>query len=1062
MPELDDYYEFRDQLVAFLSTDLVGPSEPDEVLTDAPVTRYLCGILFPQNCRDVAPETDADTGEAEDDYDETGAPDPAIAMSNVRYPSSFGVTFAVDPAATDSLLVEVTCGRYEEIPRDATSGAPDAVKGDANLPLRGGEGSRDDPEMAILWRRVPVLAEPVPISVAGPEPGQKQPLDESGLTLFWRVRNPGPDGSVAVTVVLMNDQVAPRSELRDAFCFFQPTITVSAPAASAQAFVERPHRGVAGVDADADTYRLLYRSSKNYAVGHGCGAEWEVGESPGEFRIRTTFIPNYELLISESNPLIPAIPMRDLASGDRSRVVALLGELTSGYGTWIEEQEALIPGLDGELQDVAREHLTDCKTAHGRMQQGVELLSADEQVLTAFALANKAMADQRARTVRIDEGCPGEDLDSVDCNWRPFQIAFLLICLSGIVEPESPDRSVVDLLWFPTGGGKTEAYLGLIAFTVFLRRLRSGAGGVTALMRYTLRLLTAQQFERAAALICACEAIRRGRDDLGATPISIGLWVGEGGTPNNLADARIALNNIRQTGLPGDKGNPVQLHRCPRCGTALDAQNYWIRDARPRHLVVECRNATCEFERGLPVFVVDDDIYDSRPTLLIGTVDKFAGLPWSDKAAAIFNIGKEPPPELIVQDELHLISGPLGTLTGLYETAVDILCETATGVGPKVVASTATIRRADDQSRSLFARVLRQFPPPALTIDDSYFAKTAERSARGSRLYLGLMAPGSSHATLMIRTYAALLQAAHDLPAEDDVRDPYWTLVGYFNSLRVLGGARMQVLDDVQDRMGLLASASGRPRREVEVPTEMTSRAPSGTITDRLAQMKITYPSREAVDVILATNMISVGVDIDRFGLMAIMGQPQSTSEYIQASSRVGRRHPGLVVALFNAARSRDRSHYESFVPYHSALYRQVEATSVTPFSPRARDRGLEAVLVALARLTVPELRANESASRVGSHLGSIRELVDRIVSRAEAVSDGRETAATREQLDSFIESWVARAERQPSLVYVNRYHPDRALLIDAAAEKEDEASVSALRSLRDVDQTSNLFLVRF
>jgi hypothetical protein len=1059
MPKLDDYYDFRNSLVGFLSEDLVGPSQPDELITDPPITRYLCGILFPRNNSSVPPESDTDLGDAEGDYDEVGGPDPAVSMSNVRYPSSCGLTFAVNPALTETLLVQVECGRYEPKSSEFVQGQGD--DGEQVSISEEGEDSGDEIG-GTAWRRVPVTVEPVTVPVRMPERGHRQRIDELGLTLFWRIREPGDDGSVAVTVVLLNDRSAPKAGLRDEYCYFQPRITVSAPGASSCAFTERPHRGTTGVDADADAYRLLYRSATNYAVGHGCAAEWDASVPPSDFRIRTTFIPTYELLISESNPRINPISMRELASRDRTRTVALLTDLASGFSDWIDAQDAQVPELERRLQGVARTHLAQCRMVCGRMMRGIELLADDDEVLTAFSLANRAMADQRARSVRIDEGKPDIDLDSVECTWRPFQIAFLLLCLEGVADPNSADRSLVDLLWFPTGGGKTEAYLGLIAFTVFLRRLRSGRGGVTALMRYTLRLLTAQQFERAAALICSCEALRRDRNDLGTDPISIGLWVGQGGTPNNLADAKKAITNLKGGRPAGDKGNPVQLHRCPRCGTPLDATNYWVRDARPRHLVVECKHPGCEFERGLPVFVVDDDIYEYRPTLLIGTVDKFASLPWNDKTANIFNSGSGSPPELIVQDELHLISGPLGTLTGLYETAVDMLCENSAGIGPKVVASTATIRRADDQSRGLFARDLCQFPPPGLTIEDSYFATTAPRSERGSRLYVGLMAPGSSHATLMIRTYAALLQSAAGIDADEEVRDPYWTLVGYFNSLRVLGGARMQVQDDVQDRMGLLASASGASRRELrQLPIEMTSRESSASIPDRLAQMKIAFPNPDAADVILATNMISVGVDIDRLGLMAIMGQPQSTAEYIQASSRVGRRHPGLVVTLFNSARSRDRSHYESFRPYHSALYRQVEATSVTPFSARARDRGIEAVLVALVRLNISGLRANDSAGKIADYLDEVRVFRDRIVARARQVSEGREAEATREQLDGFIGRWLERAERQPGLVYTAPFQLERALLVDAASEREDEFSVSALRSLRDVDQTSNLFLVR-
>lgn len=1043
MPELSDYYAFRDTLIASLEKDLLGPSAPDEVIVDPPVTRYMCGILFPRDSRDPNPEADNDLGNADADFDEVVAPDPAVAMSNVLYPSSCGITFAVDRLATDLIEVAVDCARYESFrevrPDDQVDGRAERA----------------------LWRRVPLTVEPLTLHIDIPNRGERMAFaGHDGLKLFYRVRTGLETDCAMVTLVLLNSLAAPRGAIRDEFCFFQPRIAVRAPGAISRPFIERRSRGLAGADEEADTYRLLYKENRSYAVGHGCSADWVGEDDPAAFELFTSFAPTYELLISESNPRISPISMRLLASEDRHGVLAGLEALVVGYHDWIAERESDLPDIEIGLVGVAQAHLAECSAALERMSRGVELLKLDDVSYRAFTLANSAMVQQRTRAVRISQGRPGEDLDTVECEWRPFQVAFLLLCLPGIIDPHSVDRQFVDLLWFPTGGGKTEAYLALIAFTVFLRRLRSGVGGVTALMRYTLRLLTAQQFERASSLVVACEAIRQSRTDLGSEPISIGLWVGQGGTPNTIKDAASVLKALRDNKPTGDKGNPVQLHRCPWCGTPLDAHNYWVRDLMPRRLVVSCKSPGCRFEHGLPVFVVDEDIYEHRPTLLVGTVDKFAGLPWKDETGNIFNIDSGLPPELIVQDELHLISGPLGTLTGLYETAVDALCTTPEGIGPKIVASTATIRRAGDQSLGLFARDLRQFPPPGLSINDSYFATTAPSSVKGARLYAGFMAPGSSQSTLLIRAYAALLQHALEIPGEDSVRDPYWTLVGYFNSLRVLGGARMQVQADVQERIQLLAGLSGYRRRASEIIVEMTSREASSAIPERLKQMKVAYPDRNAMDVVLATNMISVGVDIDRFGLMVIMGQPQSASEYIQASSRVGRQHPGLVITLFNAGRSRDRSHYESFRTFHGALYRQVEATSVTPFSSRARDRGLAPVLIALARLTVPGLRPNDSAGAISQNRESVERLRDLVVRRVERVSP-REAAATREQLDSIIALWESRALREPNLSYSNRAHPDRALLIDAAREGEVDGAIPALWSLRDVDQTSNLYLVR-
>ena len=831
------------------------------------------------------------------------------------------------------------------------------------------------------------------------------------------------------------------------------------------AFVERRAPELRGNDEDMRMYRLLYRHAVGFAVGHGCSAEWEIStESASKAKlIRSTFTPQHDLRLADSNPAIRSVPMKLLADGNRSSVISELTDLLNGYRTWIRYQVREAQSLSGELRQTALRNIKECKASLIRISNGLGLLASDDQAWYAFQLANAAMLEQRARTVWLKAGKPpGEPSKDDSHQWRPFQIAFILLCIEGIVDSTCDDRETTDLLWFPTGGGKTEAYLGLIAFTTFLRRLRNPdrGAGVTVLMRYTLRLLTIQQFERAALLMCCCEEMRRkNRNLLGTEPIRIGLWVGRGATPNTLDEARAALNKFRQAVVPTEK-NPVQLRSCPWCGQALDHRNYYISNA-DRRLVISCRNVSCEFESELPVCLVDQDIYGKRPTLIIATVDKFAALPWNEQTANLFNIGSaEPPPELIIQDELHLISGPLGTLTGLYETAIDAVCSLA-GASPKVVASTATIRRAGNQVRGIFDRSVRQFPPPGIDARDSYFAEEVGPDQKGTRLYLGLMAPGTSQTTLMVRTYAALLQFSADLPASPDVRDPYWTLLGYFNSLRVLAGAKLQVQDDVEDRTELLARESGTVKRALGEQIEMTSREASADIPSHLKRMAIRHPDRAALDVILATNMISVGVDIDRLGLMVVMGQPQATSEYIQATSRVGRQFPGLVMTLFNASRSRDRSHYESFVTYHSALYRQVESTSVTPFSSRARDRGLHAVLIALARLTLRDFRANNSAAQVSDLRVRLSPVIATILQRVESVA-ADEGNATKAQLESIIAKWAQAAYDDPNLVFSDYFHPDRALLVDAARDDIDWGhKFPTLQSLRDVDMSSNLYLVR-
>lgn len=1053
-----EHYRVRRTLIEALERDLVGPAHDDETIVDPPLTAYVAGTLYPRRSGEIDPSADIDTADESGDGVDRGA-DPPVALAHVRYPSTMGMTFAVAKDTTAGIRILARGARYEPIAVEPTEPTPDD----------GRSRHWRDAAPTRHWRRRVLDCRTVTIDASRPVSAERFEVAD-GLQLFVRVRSADDTGAIPITAVLLNTRVAaPRDGLGDTLAVFQVGLEVVAD--GMPAFVERPVSMLRGSDTDIESTRLLYRHAHEFAVGHGCSAIWEVAPDQPEraTRIRTTYVPEHEVLVADSNRLIdiPSLSMLRVVDAPREMILDDFEVLCAGYASWIEDREAEVATVEPGLQPTAERHIRACREALARMRRGIGVLASDDDVWEAFRLANAAMLRQRARTVWMRGGRrPGGPIEDEEHKWYPFQLAFLLLCLEGIADRSSPNRDIADLLWFPTGGGKTEAYLGLIAFTTFLRRLRrTSDAGVTALMRYTLRLLTIQQFERAGLLICCCEELRRADPRLGTEPITIGLWVGQDATPNSLKDAEAALDRLRD-GLTPEKGNPVQIHACPWCGAPLDHRNYRVQVGRDRRLEIACRRPECAFKSGLPIFVVDDDIYRHRPTLIISTVDKFAGLPWRDQSTRLFNIGSgaraDSPPELIIQDELHLISGPLGTLTGLYETAIDYLCTDENGVRPKVIASTATIRRAEDQAGGLFERRMAQFPPPGLDARNSYFALEASRDDRGSRMYVGLMAPGTSHTSLLVRAYAVLLQTIQDVTAPDEVKDAYWSLVGYFNSLRVLGGATLQVQDDVKDRIELLARGSGTQPRPIDQRIELTSREPSTKIPKHLAHMAEKLPSPETLDVIFATNMISVGVDVDRLGLMVVMGQPQSTSEYIQSTSRVGRGRPGLVVVLFNAARSRDRSHYESFAAYHGALYRQVEASSVTPFSPRSRDRGLHGVLVALARMCIPGLRANEAASKVRDYETELQGIVRHIVGRVERVSQD-EAAKTERQLQQLLEAWVARASEYPSL----RYHDFRgiypSLLVDPASEgvQVGDGVFPTLWSLRDVDRESNLYLVQ-
>jgi len=493
-----------------------------------------------------------------------------------------------------------------------------------------------------------------------------------------------------------------------------------------------------------------------------------------------------------------------------------------------------------------------------------------------------------------------------------------------------------------------------------------------------------------------------------------------------------------------------------------------------------CEDPDCPFHgpEGLPLEVVDERMYRRPPTMVIGTVDKFAMLAWIPEARKLFGLdnGSVGPPDLIIQDELHLISGPLGSMVGHYETLIDELCTARSptdGRGPKIIASTATIARADEQVQALYGRQARLFPAQALRAGDSFFAE--ERPDIPGRTYVGVLAAGlSSHAVSQIRTMATLLQAPANLRGivEDPALDPYWSLIGYFNSLRELGRASTLIQADIREYLSWIwqrtgvseARRDGIDRRRfigTNQHVELTGRVPSAEIPEVLERLFTALPDSTTVDVCFATNMIQVGLDVPRLSLMTIVGQPKGTSEYIQASSRVGRdvKKPGLVVTNYNPFKPRDRSHFETFRPYHEATYRYVEPTSVTPFSLPVVERAIHALAVALIRFFEPSLRDGPGSGPSGGLQNQIREIVCRRIERVAP----EEATRTRAVLDRFFEDWL---RMQPGRYGDFAPHPPdiRPLMIPAGRmwrERDDAIPRSTPSSMRNVDAESDARVIQ-
>lgn len=1033
----------RDRFADRLHRDLVGPGSDTETIGDRPGDRYLTGILFPPRIRLGADQDDdADTA---GDAEAGGAGAEAVAGAHVMRPSTAGLSFALraPEGSAAAITVQISGARYK------------------------GVDPGDERTVPVAWERRPVTAtvSELVLEDAGSEKYDLGPYGLDGISLYLRTSRSGP--LILVTAAVSNVARLPgqpgRRDVEEA-TFFQFFMEICAACGS-----ELHPRPIGGGMADEDgrTAALIYRNTKEYAVGHVCSAVWDTSGTQVTL-IRTSWIPSSVVQGMSArgdasfHKLFEDVRLKPLSAGwlskcaDRELIDGLL-MLTAGYRDWISMTRSRVSDpadIPPHLHSNADENLSRCDLALERMVKGVRLVETDEKVRAAFQLANGAMDLQR-------QWAAGKALD-----WYPFQLAFSLLCIESLANPASDEREVMDLLWFPTGGGKTEAYLLLTAFTIFLRRLRAtsgdAGGGVTVFMRYTLRLLTVQQFQRASALICACELIRLGRAGGAGShfsalragpPISIGLWVGGDSTPNTFEAAVEAL----RTNAPS---TPAQLRKCPCCGSQLICAPGKDRD----RIIVTCREEGCEIAKmggHLPVWTVDDDIYREVPSLIIGTADKYAQIARNSKTGRLFGVRTgTPPPELIIQDELHLISGPLGTMAGIYEIAIDGLCAFG-GVRPKIIGSTATIRRAKEQIRALFDRDGFQFPPPGVDFDNSGFA-VADR-ARAGRRYLGVSTAGRSAKFTLQAVTASLLQAAQDAGMATADADPYKTLVLYFNSLRELGASLVLMQDDVVKSMQEFSKQNGESMRPAPDVVELNSRISSSDIPNILEKLGIKVGDPDSVDVVLASNMISVGMDVPRLGLMLVNGQPKGIAEYIQATSRVGRGDTaGLVVTIYNAGKARDRSHFETFSTWHQSLYRDVEATSVTPYAPRARDRALHAALVALARHLVPGLESH--SDNAGQFDDELEGLAEEIIRRARA-ADAREAPGVRRYLESRIDQWRARG---PVAIWDDS-RPDRTLLI--SAEKMASRTAGGLKgavpawptpnSLRGVEASAEYVLLR-
>ena len=1049
------YEEARVRLVEWLERQLVGPARSTEDECEihmSPLDRYPVGVLHPLESEEpgVDPASQAGAGEdgpgdlfLDEDQDEApraGEPEEsgqkAAPVRRRRYvpPSSVGFSFCV--RGNVRLRIEASAAVYVQ-PKEGPS---DSV-------------ARDERGRFVGPYSRKVLP-PAHVSHGGADGRHRIWGGRAGIDV--RARPHG--GGTILTVTLFNRQKvdwrkrARRRQVarveRSLFearleCFVEEGELVDYPRVDPSLLTDEEHE-----------LELQYRERRIFAVGHGAAADWMASaeERARPDCIRSEFLPRVETPIVSVRARGDAevLELERLASEDLplDRLRAFVGE----YGAWWEERLVEASGLLEETdQDAALRICERMDEAHGRMLRGVAMLAGDDDAALAFRLANRSMLRQMVN-LHGERDEPWA--------WRPFQLGFLLVTIESTVSERDKYRDVLDLIWFQTGGGKTEAYLGLIVFLLVWRRLRYGeqGGGTAAFMRYTLRLLTKQQFERAAGLICALELLRRegeAEGRLGAEPFTVGIWVGSGVCPNTIRDAAAIVSGLvngMRTGAGDDRDrNSLLLYRCPWCHEPFDAERGY--EAVRPDFRFRCTNPACEFgqsDHPLPCRVVDESLYAHPPSLLIGTIDKFARLAWEERSGAFFGAGgNRRAPDLILQDELHLIAGPLGSVAGLYEAGIEtaIRCR---GVKPKYIASTATIRMAKEQVQALYGRGVAVFPPPGLSCDDSWFAQV-DRSRPG-RLYVGYLAPLKDQRHCLAPLAASLVAGPLVVFREDvdkeDLFEAWWTNVLYHGSLRGVGmsanvfesdvrefGERL-IAEYVEERRGAESwprvrgqrQRQHRPRgpgRTEEDPIEkelrgrfreprveqLWSRHTSEQIADTFERLGEPRGSERCLDAVLSTNMVSVGLDVSRLALMVVNGQPLTTGEYVQATSRVGRDEvPGVVVANYYRHQARSLSHYESFRPYHESFYRFVEPSSVTPYTFQVRKRALHAALVIALRHACDGLASNKAAGNFERQCPEVSRVVTELRRRVQRACPEK-AAEVERHIDHLVEEWHREVE---------------------------------------------------
>jgi hypothetical protein len=685
---------------------------------------------------------------------------------------------------------------------------------------------------------------------------------------------------------------------------------------------------------------------------------------------------------------------------DVSDPIPELDQVADAMASYLTEwdvflQTEALAALPASGVEACRRERDEFEREMGRFRLGVEALRDNSRLLAAFRLMNRAFARLGTKS--------GGRITS----WRLFQIGFIVSQMPALAVREIPSsrndtfaatlRSMlqeVGILWFPTGGGKTEAYLGLIACAVLFDRLRGKLLGITAWMRFPLRMLSLQQLQRLGRVIAVLNELRAENPEIAVgDPFAMGYYVGDGNTPNRISEDE--MRNLEQK--PALREDLKLLRKCPHCGEAVTVETRRA-DWRLAH---KCNNDQCfsntsaslsTFRGSLPLFIVDNEIYRYLPSVLVGTVDKlaivgrsryfshlvrgarqrcskhgytsydeciekFAGCAAKKRELQKVPQIKDPGPSLLIQDELHLLRAELGVFNGHYEGLLNYLGDKV-HMAPKVLAATATIEAYDTHAFHVYLSRSRRFPQPAWRSGESFYATSSPPTSR--RFYLGILGHTRGIEEPALRALAVYLEEVRRLKAtpqrvldlmnrgdltEDDAKAVlrlYDLELCYVNR-KATGGSIIDKLGQVERNLLLDNLGSF----QTKLLTGDQSMDEVGATIERIeTEGQETGDLR--LDVVVATNLISHGVDLERINMMTVCGMPSHYAEYVQASSRCARSHPGLVAVCFRASDPREISQFEFFPVMHEHMDRLIEAVAVNRFASFAPQKTVPGILAGL------------------------------------------------------------------------------------------------------------------